>query len=744
MSGEQAQAAAPDGGPMLQLKGVCKRFGRLEVLKGVDLEVGRGEVVCVIGPSGSGKSTLLRCINLLEPPEEGTIMLDGQPITGEDCEEGVDFVRRRVGMVFQQFNLFQHKCALDNVCLAQEKVLDRNHAEAREKAEALLKRVGLAEKMDEYPDRLSGGQQQRVAIARALAMDPTVMLFDEVTSALDPELVKEVLDVMRELASEGMTMIVVTHEMGFAREVGSRVVFMDQGVVVEQGAPAAGAREPAAGADEAVPRTGPGALSLERLRARLAAVPPALWVLLAVAVLLRVVVAVAVSPVEMNQVDSLVYLDMASNELFSDPVKPAGYSVFLRILHAVSDQIAWTIAVQHLLGLATALILYSTVRRVGAPLWAALVTAAAVLLSLDQIFLEHSLLSETPFTFLLASSLYCCVRALDEPRVLRPGPLRLDSRLGWIAAAGLLLGACAWIRTVAAPMAILLALWFALAIPGPWLARVARGALAAAAAGLVILGYFVAHEAERGYFGFNDGTGRVLLGRVSPFAECSKFDPPEGGEALCESTPPEERNGPDYYIFDGASPAWEAFGPLPGGDAIAREFATSAILAQPLDYLEAVLSDSARHFIPYLDDERPFAGTPYEFIKIDHADGNEPAVQQRIDEYYDAGALTVRGIADEIGDLQELLRVHQILMLQTILLAAVAIAFARGRERAALALLLGTGLALLVIPAITATYNARYAVPAGGIFIAAGAIGLAVLLRRYSERLRAAPTPPPP
>ena len=192
----------------------------------------------MIGPSGSGKSTLLRCINLLEPPEEGTILLDGQPITGEASSEGIDFVRRRVGMVFQQFNLFQHKCALDNVCLAQEKVLDRPHGEAREKAEALLERVGLSEKMDEYPDRLSGGQQQRVAIARALAMDPTVMLFDEVTSALDPELVKEVLDVMRELASEGMTMIVVTHEMGFAKEVGSRVVFMDQGVVVEEGAPA--------------------------------------------------------------------------------------------------------------------------------------------------------------------------------------------------------------------------------------------------------------------------------------------------------------------------------------------------------------------------------------------------------------------------------------------------------------------------------------------------------------------------
>ena len=192
----------------------------------------------MIGPSGSGKSTLLRCVNLLEPPEEGRILLEGKEITGKDAVEGIDFVRRRVGMVFQQFNLFPHKSALENVCIAQEKVLDRSSSEARAKAEALLSRVGMPDKIGEYPDRLSGGQQQRVAIARALAMDPHVMLFDEVTSALDPELVKEVLDVMRELAEEGMTMIVVTHEMGFAREVASRVVFMDGGVVVEEGPPA--------------------------------------------------------------------------------------------------------------------------------------------------------------------------------------------------------------------------------------------------------------------------------------------------------------------------------------------------------------------------------------------------------------------------------------------------------------------------------------------------------------------------
>jgi polar amino acid transport system ATP-binding protein len=229
---------------MVKLQGICKRFGSLEVLKGVDIDIGKGEVVCVLGPSGSGKSTLLRCVNLLEPPEEGDIYIEGKSIckgpgsgTGESSWE-LDFVRQRVGIVFQQFNLFPHKTALQNVTLAQEQVLGRPKQEAREKATQLLERVGLGDKLNQYPETLSGGQQQRVAIARALAMDPHVMLFDEVTSALDPELVKEVLDTMRELAEEGMTMIVVTHEIGFAREVADRVVFMDGGVIVEEGPPA--------------------------------------------------------------------------------------------------------------------------------------------------------------------------------------------------------------------------------------------------------------------------------------------------------------------------------------------------------------------------------------------------------------------------------------------------------------------------------------------------------------------------
>ncbi|MBW3576404.1 MAG: amino acid ABC transporter ATP-binding protein [Actinobacteria bacterium] len=212
-----------------------KRFGDLEVLRGIDFHVEHGEVVCVIGPSGSGKSTLLRCVNRLEEPTSGRIIIEGTDITDPDVD--VDLVRRKIGMVFQQFNLFPHLTVMGNLTIAQRRVLKRSKREANQVGRDMLDRVGLAEKADDYPVRLSGGQKQRVAIARALCMDPGMMLFDEVTSALDPELVGEVLDVMRTLADEGMTMMVVSHEMGFARRVADRVVFMADGVIVEQGPP---------------------------------------------------------------------------------------------------------------------------------------------------------------------------------------------------------------------------------------------------------------------------------------------------------------------------------------------------------------------------------------------------------------------------------------------------------------------------------------------------------------------------
>ncbi|SDS75409.1 amino acid ABC transporter ATP-binding protein, PAAT family [Paraoerskovia marina] len=222
--------------PLVDIRNLHKSFGDNHVLRGIDFSVAPGEVVCVIGPSGSGKSTLLRCINMLEEPQEGDVVVRGEDLTDPDCD--IDAARRHIGMVFQQFNLFPHQSALSNCTLAQRTVLGRPAAEATRVARMNLERVGLADKEDALPAQLSGGQQQRVAIARALSMAPLLMLFDEPTSALDPELVGEVLTVMRGLADEGMTMIVVTHEMAFAREVADRVVFMDGGVIVEEGTPA--------------------------------------------------------------------------------------------------------------------------------------------------------------------------------------------------------------------------------------------------------------------------------------------------------------------------------------------------------------------------------------------------------------------------------------------------------------------------------------------------------------------------
>ena len=219
----------------IEVRELHKYFGDNEVLKGIDFEVAHGHTVCVIGPSGSGKSTLLRCVNLLEAPTSGTIIVEGIDIT--DPETDVDAVRSRIGMVFQSFNLFPHLNVLGNLTLAQRRVRKRSKDEAEEIARQNLDRVGLADKIDAFPAHLSGGQQQRVAIARALSMDPDMMLFDEPTSALDPELVGDVLGVMKELAHEGMTMMVVTHEMGFAREAGDKLVFMDGGVIVEEGDP---------------------------------------------------------------------------------------------------------------------------------------------------------------------------------------------------------------------------------------------------------------------------------------------------------------------------------------------------------------------------------------------------------------------------------------------------------------------------------------------------------------------------
>lgn len=220
---------------MITVKNLHKSFGQLHILKGIDIEIKQGEVVVVIGPSGSGKSTFLRCLNLLEQPSDGEITFEGESITNK--KHNINKTREKMGMVFQQFNLFPHKTVLNNITMAPIRVKKLDKSKAETIAIDLLRTVGLEDKRDAYPSQLSGGQKQRIAIARALAMEPHVMLFDEPTSALDPEMVGEVLDVMKKLAERGMTMVIVTHEMGFAREVGDRIIFMDQGTIMEQGTP---------------------------------------------------------------------------------------------------------------------------------------------------------------------------------------------------------------------------------------------------------------------------------------------------------------------------------------------------------------------------------------------------------------------------------------------------------------------------------------------------------------------------
>jgi polar amino acid transport system ATP-binding protein len=235
-------AAAPFAAEALRLEGVRKSYGRLEVLNGIDMTVADHEVVCLIGASGSGKSTLLKCVNLLEPVDAGRILVEGEEITARGID--VNRVRMKIGIVFQAFNLFPHMSAMDNITLGPRKALGMSRDEAEERATRLLERFGLLDKKDEYPDRLSGGQQQRTAIVRALAMNPDIMLLDEVTSALDPELVAEVLNVIRELAEEGMTMVIASHEMSFVRDTAHRVCFLDSGVILEEGRPEEMLRSP--------------------------------------------------------------------------------------------------------------------------------------------------------------------------------------------------------------------------------------------------------------------------------------------------------------------------------------------------------------------------------------------------------------------------------------------------------------------------------------------------------------------
>jgi hypothetical protein len=477
-----------------------------------------------------------------------------------------------------------------------------------------------------------------------------------------------------------------------------------------------------------------------RIRLGVTRIPLVLAILLLVGVALRFALWLEYRPAIMNNADSYAYLQTAAGELFTDPSRPAGYPMFMRVLHFISDDLDFTILFQHLvLGVGAALLLYASVIRIGAPRWAALIAAASVLLSLDQIQFEHTLLSESLFTFALALAFYAAVRALDSPRTLL-GPV--TTRHASIVAAGLTLGLGAWVRAVGVPLLAFVALWFVFALPGRWWTRLGRGALAGGAGATVLILYFSLNSSATGHFGLTQTTGWALYGRTAPIADCSQFTPPAGTAKLCEGTPTEARFGPDFYTWDMKSPAHRLFGGPPAADDSLGAFAREVVTHQPKDYAWVAFRDWARYFVPGLNDEQIHI-VNYDFLDIDRRERRvERDVEAQTQVYYPGETQTVGGGLTVLTDLQQLLRVHPLLMLEAVALAGIGIWLARGRVRAGLVLLLGGPLVALAIASATVSYNARYVIPLEGLLIASGAVGLWLIVDRLRERRGAMSTPP--
>jgi len=461
-------------------------------------------------------------------------------------------------------------------------------------------------------------------------------------------------------------------------------------------------------------------------------VPVGLLIVLGLGVALRVAMSVAYRPAVLTLDDTSQYLAMADGELFSNPVHTAGYPLFLRTVHAVSDDLWLTIAVQHLLGLVTGVLLYAAVRGLGGPRWAAVVAAAAVVLSLDQVFLEHAIMTETLFTTCIVASVYAAVRSLDGDRRLWG---RIPASLVWAAAAGIALGAAIQVRTFVVLLIPFMALWFALSIRAGVRARLTRAVVGGGAAVAMVLVYALASYSYSDHFGLSRAGGWALYSRTAQFADCSRFDPPAGTERLCESTPPASRPGPDAYGWGPTSPARELYGgPPEGGDELAA-FARTAILHQPLDYVGTVVNDGIRYFAPGWNDRRGDAGPAYEVIDIDRrSPGSEEAILAALNVYYEDERARVRTGIVALSDVQQFFRVHPLLLLQALLLALFGLRWAGPRTRAGIALLGGTAIALMLIPVATAIYTARYAIPANGLLLGAGALGAsAIIAARRSE-----------
>jgi 4-amino-4-deoxy-L-arabinose transferase-like glycosyltransferase len=454
---------------------------------------------------------------------------------------------------------------------------------------------------------------------------------------------------------------------------------------------------------------------------------------LLVGLLLRLDAMDAYRPAVMTMADSTAYVWDAAGDLFGDPVRPAGYSIFLRGAHVVSSDLTFTIGLQHLLGLATAVVLYLIARRLGASTWLALVPAAVVSLSGDQVFLEHTLLSESTFTFLLCCAVYAAIRTLDGTQPIL-----------WGACAGLLIAAAATVRTAALVLVPVFALWSALCVPAPWRRKVIVGT-ATLVGGVAVLGLYSAFQnRSEGTWDLGRSSGWALYSRVAPFADCDQFTPPAGTRFLCEPTPPEQRPGPEYYGWVGG-PARTRFGGPPNGDRLLERFAVSVVLHQPADYTKVVVKDTIRYFVPTFGFDRPSNGTGPELFAFDRrAPGYEEGIEQAVESYY--GPFTLKlspGGVRTLASYQEVVRVHGIIFLELLVLGMAGLLVTRGRQRRGLVLLLVAIGALLVVPAATTVYSARYGVPVEGLTAASAAVAGAAVLGRLRGSKRRNPEPLP-
>jgi Dolichyl-phosphate-mannose-protein mannosyltransferase len=479
----------------------------------------------------------------------------------------------------------------------------------------------------------------------------------------------------------------------------------------------------------------PGAGNVaSRLWARVRTIPIALAILVAAGLVLRVAMEATVHPVIMSP-DTITYVGMAMFDLFSDPARPAGYSMFLVAMHELSANVDFTVWVQHLIGIATGLILYAMVRRVGGPRWAGAVAAAPVLLGVDQIIHEQALLSEVLFVFLIAAVLYASVRALEEPRRLLD---LISTRTGWIIVAGALMGLSVWVRAVGSPLIPFFALWFLFAIPGSWWRRVGHGALAGGVAAAVMLAYFQLNYMSTDFFGLVKGSGWGIYARTAPFADCTEFEPPEGTRRLCESTPPEERPGPDTYAWI-KGPARKAFGGPPEANDKVSAFGWAVVRNQPLDYLEVVARETGKYFGFGLTDH-DFGGSQMVWLRSDTR-----SIMPWINDYYHDEQQSIGSAVGTLEDVQDVVRVHPLILFFSLLAGIAGVVLGRGRVRWAVVLFLMIGFLLVLIPPATSVYNFRYALPANGPLVAAGAIGLWLILTRitaWRRGRRAGPSDP--